>query len=350
MNHYNLLGVEISDSYEKIDDRFEEIQQQNPDFSEFLFVEQNEEVQEFEKFCEAYFVLSNPKRRLNYDKSLGIMKPEFEIIEEGLLNFSYEKYTRIILGLWFDKIKPVFENPDIQSRIRPLGEYYKSFLFDLCTTKPQTVINEISPQVNSCLINLMILNLAIGIGAPKFNFRDMLIIQIARTESIRLFVEKLNDLWKYNNEIKESQGIFNGYTMFFYIKLMDITRYCQKVMESQHEENKFIGNSSTMIPLNTDNDLQNEKISINYCQICHNFTKTQKVVIEQIIGLILLRKYKKVEGYLCSDCIEKIFWEYSSNTLFFGWWGLISFFLTPFILINNTISYISTKKLRQKNK
>ena len=50
--------------------------------------------------------------------------------------------------------------------------------------------------------------------------------------------------------------------------------------------------------------------------------------------------HKSYKGFFCKGCISKTFWEYTSVTLFLGWWGLFSMFITPFVLINNCIMYV----------
>jgi hypothetical protein len=77
------------------------------------------------------------------------------------------------------------------------------------------------------------------------------------------------------------------------------------------------------------------------CQACGARTATKHVRFHQNIGLLIVRLPKRVEGHLCKSCIHKYFWECTAITLFFGWWGLISLCVTPFILINNVIYYVS---------
>jgi len=45
-------------------------------------------------------------------------------------------------------------------------------------------------------------------------------------------------------------------------------------------------------------------------------------------------------GYLCRRCISGIFWRFTSVTLLFGWWGLISLIITPIVLVNNVVMYL----------
>jgi hypothetical protein len=55
------------------------------------------------------------------------------------------------------------------------------------------------------------------------------------------------------------------------------------------------------------------------------------------IGLIVAFQSADLRGYFCKDCFMKSFWRYTLVTFFFGWWGLVSFFLTPIVLVNNLI-------------
>jgi hypothetical protein len=50
-----------------------------------------------------------------------------------------------------------------------------------------------------------------------------------------------------------------------------------------------------------------------------------------------------VKGNLCPACAKKHFQELTLITLVGGWWGVISFLMTPFILVNNVLQYLSYK-------
>lgn len=82
-----------------------------------------------------------------------------------------------------------------------------------------------------------------------------------------------------------------------------------------------------------------------YCTACRQNAPTQHVTLWQNIGVLVMRFHKKVEGNLCRNCIDKFFWEYTLMTFFFGWWGVISFFFTLFILPSNLITFLGARKL-----
>jgi hypothetical protein len=81
------------------------------------------------------------------------------------------------------------------------------------------------------------------------------------------------------------------------------------------------------------------------CMACHQNAPTQNVTIWQNVGALVMRFHKKVSGNLCRNCIDKYFWEYTLITFFFGWWGVISFFFTLFILPSNLITFLGSRKL-----
>ncbi|HQZ18987.1 MAG TPA: hypothetical protein PLD86_19085 [Vicinamibacteria bacterium] len=68
---------------------------------------------------------------------------------------------------------------------------------------------------------------------------------------------------------------------------------------------------------------------------------TADVTFRQNIGLLVLRLSRKVSGRLCAECVEKNFWPMTLMTAFTGWWGIISFFVTPFYLLGNFGNYAS---------
>jgi hypothetical protein len=83
-------------------------------------------------------------------------------------------------------------------------------------------------------------------------------------------------------------------------------------------------------------------VHVSFCENCLCESSTKHVALYQNIGLIVMRLHKSVEGNLCRACIRKYFWQFTTITLFLGWWGVISFFMTLFILPNNLIRYLSS--------
>ena len=79
-----------------------------------------------------------------------------------------------------------------------------------------------------------------------------------------------------------------------------------------------------------------------FCQSCGRESQTMKVGFQQNVGVLIMRFTKSVEGNFCKECASKYFWSFTMTTLFLGWWGVISFIVTPFILLKNLFTYFGT--------
>jgi hypothetical protein len=77
-----------------------------------------------------------------------------------------------------------------------------------------------------------------------------------------------------------------------------------------------------------------------YCHHCGVEAPLRQVTLYQNIGALVVRYTQTLTGELCKSCIATNFWKMTLTTFFLGWWGTISFFMTPFILINNLVRYI----------
>jgi hypothetical protein len=84
------------------------------------------------------------------------------------------------------------------------------------------------------------------------------------------------------------------------------------------------------------------------CQACHREAPTAHVTFRRHTGAVVLMFHGHITGDLCQDCIDRYFKEYSLHTLLLGWWGLISFFVTPFCLLQNVVAYAGAKPRSDK--
>ena len=81
------------------------------------------------------------------------------------------------------------------------------------------------------------------------------------------------------------------------------------------------------------------------CVSCGARAPTKRVEFYRILGAIIVYQLKSEGGQWCKSCVHRHFWEYTLFTLCFGWWGIISFFLTPFILSHNVIRYVGCLRM-----
>lgn len=75
------------------------------------------------------------------------------------------------------------------------------------------------------------------------------------------------------------------------------------------------------------------------CQSCGVEAPTQKVLFVQHIGAVVMFFHKRIGGNFCRNCVRKYFGEYTLKTLFLGWWGMISVFATPVVLLINIANW-----------
>jgi hypothetical protein len=71
------------------------------------------------------------------------------------------------------------------------------------------------------------------------------------------------------------------------------------------------------------------------CQSCGLQGETRYVRFHQHIGAVVMMFNRWIKGNFCRRCGMGYFKKYMLITGLFGWWGLISFFLTPIFLLMN---------------
>ena len=78
------------------------------------------------------------------------------------------------------------------------------------------------------------------------------------------------------------------------------------------------------------------------CQTCGIEAPTRSVQFHKHTGMLVVMQHGHIGGKLCKNCIGKYFAQYTGWTAVAGWWGLISFFVTPCVLLWNTGLFLST--------
>jgi len=72
------------------------------------------------------------------------------------------------------------------------------------------------------------------------------------------------------------------------------------------------------------------------CRVCA-CAPAAKATFRGHRGMILLMQFRSVEGPFCRDCGVAAFRQMSAETMWQGWWGVASFFITPVVLLINLV-------------
>lgn len=81
------------------------------------------------------------------------------------------------------------------------------------------------------------------------------------------------------------------------------------------------------------------------CQCCGADAPTKHVRMYENIGLLVVRLSRTAEGDYCKSCIQSTFWKFTGVNLLFGWWGIISMVLNPFLILNNIVQFAGSFSL-----
>ncbi len=81
------------------------------------------------------------------------------------------------------------------------------------------------------------------------------------------------------------------------------------------------------------------------CRACRVDAPTQRVVLRQNVGALVVRFHKTLDARLCKRCVHKYFWTMTGVTFFWGWWGIVSLIVTLYYLVHNIVQYIGCLKM-----
>jgi hypothetical protein len=76
------------------------------------------------------------------------------------------------------------------------------------------------------------------------------------------------------------------------------------------------------------------------CEMCGRAAETRQVGFMRSIGAIVLHFSRTVHGNMCRFCVERYFWRYTLVSVLFGWWGVVSFFMTAIWVPINIVCYL----------
>jgi predicted Zn finger-like uncharacterized protein len=83
-----------------------------------------------------------------------------------------------------------------------------------------------------------------------------------------------------------------------------------------------------------------------HCDACgdEDDAPTREVGYHLHIGLIFVFFHRQVKGNLCAACRKEYFWDYTLLTAVFGWWGMVSCVITPFVLLINVLTHFAASR------
>jgi len=81
------------------------------------------------------------------------------------------------------------------------------------------------------------------------------------------------------------------------------------------------------------------------CDGCGLEAPLRHVTYREHVGAIVLRFPTVYQGSYCRKCNSRLFWSSTTTTFFLGWWGVISFFVTPANLLDNIITFLRSRSL-----
>jgi hypothetical protein len=80
-------------------------------------------------------------------------------------------------------------------------------------------------------------------------------------------------------------------------------------------------------------------LNVHQCVICGQPACDYDLELNQNTGALLMRYSRTYKGNMCRSCAMRIFKKVQVHNTFLGWWGTISFIVTPAYLLANTYNY-----------
>ena len=357
INYYSILGVSENATIEEIHKRYRFlVQAYHPD--RFLDKELKAQAEEeMKRINAAYETLSNIEKRKKYSfdhKKNSDFNPENtycdssgDLSDSSYVN-EYIDFLDYLKTKWFEKISQFLTDKEIERQIKLISDDVFFVLNKLCFGQSQDQVKKNYTDIGNYILGMILVNLAIGAEISVKSLPENIKLEELMNFMYLPIYAKLESIWNVDIHHFENEHFFTVSTTNLLEKTLDISYSCQKIGSEISKEKYKNPDSFSREPVQA-NHSKKQKFSEGFCQSCSQLTDVKKVVLDQNIGLIFLRLSKHLEASLCAECVEAKFWEFTAITLFLGWWGIKSLILTPFILIGNTIQYLTTREMRMKS-
>ena len=88
------------------------------------------------------------------------------------------------------------------------------------------------------------------------------------------------------------------------------------------------------------------QIKHGVCQKCGVEAPVKYVAFHRHVGMLVLMHHTTTKAHLCRNCTTSTYLSHTGITAVAGWWGILSFFITPFVLLYNTFQYLKASSLQ----
>ena len=96
----------------------------------------------------------------------------------------------------------------------------------------------------------------------------------------------------------------------------------------------------------TDPPLVSRPPNNSECTICGNYP-ARSITLRSETGKILWRVRRRLDGTYCRDCGTALFRSMTNRTMLLGWWGVISFFVNWFTIVQNLFARLSLSGMQR---
>jgi hypothetical protein len=84
---------------------------------------------------------------------------------------------------------------------------------------------------------------------------------------------------------------------------------------------------------------------VDSCQMCGRQSYITEASFTKHTGMLIIAQTQRFKGFMCEECIEKLFRQCEIHCALAGWWGIISLFIyNPIALVGNVIMYFRAKQ------
>ena len=80
------------------------------------------------------------------------------------------------------------------------------------------------------------------------------------------------------------------------------------------------------------------------CDVCGSSAPEAYVELRHNVGMVFTRETVVTTGSLCGVCLGNAMWKHQLSNLVLGWWGLISFFVTGYYLVDNVVVFFRARR------